>query len=129
MSLVYRATFHTITKDIEDFADKCKRLCIDYAKINPSVEHDLLLNHICYTIDVSGASPYGRKARITVVKRDVKNINAKTEDELKNLWKRDILKAASCIEKYLEKKGIKSEISGATLESYCSCSQRGKVNL
>jgi len=129
MSLIYRATLHTITRDKEDFANKCKRLGIDYAKINPRVEHDLLLDHINYIIDISGASPYGRKARIAVVKRHAKNINAKKEDELKNLWKRDILNEASLIEKYLKEKGIKSEISGATLESYYSCSQRVKVDL
>ncbi|MCX6818840.1 MAG: hypothetical protein NT129_02470 [Candidatus Aenigmarchaeota archaeon] len=129
MSLVYRATLHTITRDIEDFAKKCKSIGIDYAKINPRVEHDLLLDHINYIIDVSGALPYGRKARIAVVKKHAKNIDAKTGDELKNLWKRDILNEASCIKKYLDEKGIKSEISGATLESYCSCSQRGKITL
>jgi hypothetical protein len=129
MSLIYRATFHTITRDINDFADKCKRLGIDYAKINPIVEHDPIGDRINYLIDVSGVSSYGRKAKIAVVKRVVKNINTKKEDELRNLCKRGILKEVSEIEKYLEEKGIKSKISGVKLERYYSCMQNEKIDL
>lgn len=68
MSFVYKATLHTITRNINDFVDKCAKVGIKNAEISPEVHYQLFGNEMRYIIYVSGLSADGKKAKLVVDK-------------------------------------------------------------